>query len=89
MTCALLPQAMAMALSVTGITGWQHHSPCPKFSWLSMQVSLDLGRGRIQKPTPAYTEEITVGSEALLEVGGFGHEFCVESDAKAEISSWN
>lgn len=51
-------------------------------------MSSDLGRDEIQKPTPAHAEEIMVGSDALLEVGGFGNEFCGES-AKAEISSWN
>lgn len=46
------------------------------------KVSSDLGRDGIQKPTPAYTEEIPVGSDALLEVGGFGNEFCVGSQLK-------
>lgn len=91
MTCAgaLLPQALAKALSVTGITGCQHHNPSPKLSCLSMQSELRLGRDGIQKLTPAYTEEVRVGSDALLEVGGFGQEFCVELAVKAETNSWN
>lgn len=54
-----------------------------------MQSELRLGRDGIQKLTPAYTEEVRVGSDALLEVGGFGQEFCVESAVKAETNSWN
>ena len=52
-------------MSVTGITGWQHYTPSPKFFWLGVQVSLDLGRDVIQKPTAACTDETTVG-EAVL-----------------------
>lgn len=52
-------------MGVTGISGWQHYTPSPKFSWLSVQVILDLGRDMIQKPTAAYTEETTVGRAVL------------------------
>lgn len=48
-------------MGVTGITGWQHYTLTPKFSWLGVQVSLDLGRDATQKPIAAYTEETTAG----------------------------
>lgn len=64
-------------MSVTGIIGWQHHTPYPKFTWLSVQMSLDLGRDVIQKPTSAYTEETAAFRRASSMFSSFYFSFFI------------